>query len=65
MQITGAELFLKALRYEQADLLFAYPGGQVIEFMIGREENVFPIAAPRKPLSKMMQDSRICLKNVY
>ena len=31
MQITGAELFLKALRYEQADLLFAYPGGQVID----------------------------------
>ncbi len=31
MQITGAELFLKALRYEQADILFAYPGGQVID----------------------------------
>ena len=34
MQITGAELFLKALRYEQADLLFAYPGGQVIDLFI-------------------------------
>ncbi len=37
----------------------------VIEFMIRREENVFPIVAPGKPLSKMMQESRMCLKNVY
>ena len=27
MQITGAELFVKALLAEQVDTLFAYPGG--------------------------------------
>ena len=29
--ITGAELFIKALKVEQVDTLFAYPGGQVID----------------------------------
>lgn len=29
--ITGAELFVKALKAEQVDVLFAYPGGQVID----------------------------------
>lgn len=29
--ITGAELFVKALRAEQVDTLFAYPGGQAID----------------------------------
>lgn len=29
--ITGAELFVKALKEEQVDTLFAYPGGQVID----------------------------------
>lgn len=31
MQITGAELFVKALLAEQVDMLFAYPGGQAID----------------------------------
>lgn len=31
MQITGAELFVKALLYENVDILFAYPGGQAID----------------------------------
>lgn len=31
MQITGAELFVQALRAEGVDTLFAYPGGQVID----------------------------------
>ena len=31
MMITGAELFVKALRAEQVDTLFAYPGGQAID----------------------------------
>lgn len=31
MQITGAELFVKALKAEQVDTLFAYPGGQAID----------------------------------
>lgn len=31
MQITGAELFVKALLEEKVDTLFAYPGGQVID----------------------------------
>ena len=29
--ITGAELFVKALKAEQVDTLFAYPGGQAID----------------------------------
>ena len=32
MQISGAELFVKALKAEQVDILFAYPGGQAISF---------------------------------
>lgn len=31
MQITGAELFVKALLAEQVDTIFAYPGGQAID----------------------------------
>lgn len=31
MLITGAELFVKALKAEQVDTLFAYPGGQAID----------------------------------
>lgn len=31
MKITGAELFVKALKEENCDTLFAYPGGQVID----------------------------------
>lgn len=31
MKITGAELFVKALKEEGIDVLFAYPGGQVID----------------------------------
>ena len=34
MEITGAELFVKALKEESVTTLFAYPGGQAIE--IGR-----------------------------
>ncbi len=30
-QITGAELFVKALKEEAVDTLFAYPGGQAID----------------------------------
>ena len=31
MWITGAELFVKALKEEKVDTLFAYPGGQAID----------------------------------
>lgn len=31
MLVTGAELFVKALKAEQVDTLFAYPGGQAID----------------------------------
>lgn len=31
MLITGAELFVKALKAEQVDTIFAYPGGQAID----------------------------------
>lgn len=39
--ITGAELFVKALKAEQVDTLFAYPGGQAIDLfnaLYGEEE---------------------------
>lgn len=29
-QIMGADLFVKALKEEKVDVLFAYPGGQAI-----------------------------------
>lgn len=41
MQITGAELFVKALIEEKVDTLFAYPGGQAIDLfnaLFGVEE---------------------------
>lgn len=31
MEITGAQLLVKALKAEQTDILFAYPGGQAID----------------------------------
>ena len=31
MKISGAELFVKALKEEKVDTLFAYPGGQAID----------------------------------
>lgn len=31
MDITGAKLFVKALREEQVDIMFGYPGGQAID----------------------------------
>ena len=31
MEITGAELFVKALKEESVTTLFAYPGGQAID----------------------------------
>ena len=31
MKITGAQLFVKALKEESVTTLFAYPGGQVID----------------------------------
>lgn len=31
MQITGADLFVKALKAEAVEILFAYPGGQAID----------------------------------
>ena len=31
MEITGAELFVKALKEENVETLFAYPGGQAID----------------------------------
>lgn len=31
MEITGAQLFVKALRKEGIDILFGYPGGQAID----------------------------------
>lgn len=48
MLITGAELFVKALKEEQADTLFAYPGGQVIDlFDALYGENDIEVILPR------------------
>ena len=46
--ITGAELFVKALKAEQVDTLFAYPGGQAIDlFNALYGENEIDVILPR------------------
>ncbi len=48
MLITGAELFVKALKAEQTDTLFAYPGGQAIDlFNALFGENDIDVILPR------------------
>lgn len=48
MMITGAELFVKALKAEQVDTLFAYPGGQAIDlFNALYSENEIEVILPR------------------
>lgn len=48
MMITGAELFVKALKAERVDNLFAYPGGQAIDlFNALYGENTINVIMPR------------------
>lgn len=48
MLISGAELFVKALKEEKTDTLFAYPGGQVIDiFDALYEEEGINVILPR------------------
>lgn len=48
MQISGAELFVKALKKEKVDVLFAYPGGQAIDlFDALYGENSIEVILPR------------------
>lgn len=48
MQITGADLFVKALKEENVDTIFAYPGGQVIDiFYALYGETAFQVILPR------------------
>lgn len=48
MLITGAELFVKALKEEQIDTIFAYPGGQAIDlFNALYGENDINVILPR------------------
>lgn len=48
MEITGAELFVNALKAEQVDTLFAYPGGQAIDlFNALYNESDIDIILPR------------------
>lgn len=48
MLLTGAELFVKALKAEQVDTLFAYPGGQAIDlFNALYGENDIDVILPR------------------
>ncbi len=48
MLITGAELFVKALKAEQVNTLFAYPGGQSIDlFNALYDENDIDVILPR------------------
>ena len=63
MQITGAQLFVKALKEEGVEVLFGYPGGQAIDlfdalhgetgirFILPRHEQglVPPTATPAPP----------------
>ncbi|WP_333859572.1 biosynthetic-type acetolactate synthase large subunit [Clostridium sp.] len=48
MKITGAELFVKALRKEKVNILFGYPGGQVIDlFDVLYAEKDIEVILPR------------------
>ncbi len=48
MQITGADLFVKALNEENVDVLFAYPGGQAIDlFDALYEQDEIEVILPR------------------
>ena len=48
MQITGADLVIKALKKEKVDTLFAYPGGQVIDIFHSLfKETAFRVIVPR------------------
>lgn len=48
MNITGAQLFVKALKKENVDVLFAYPGGQAIDlFNALYGENDIEVILPR------------------
>lgn len=48
MQITGADLVIKALEKEKVDTLFAYPGGQVIDlFHSLYGQSAFRVIVPR------------------
>lgn len=48
MKITGAELFVNALKKEHVDTLFAYPGGQAIDlFDALYGENEIHMVMPR------------------
>jgi len=48
MEITGADLFVKALIEEQVDLLFGYPGGQAIHlFDALYDQNEIEVILPR------------------
>ena len=48
MAITGSALFVKALKEEQVDTLFAYPGGQAIDlFDALYGENDIRVILPR------------------
>lgn len=49
MDITGAELFVKALKEESVTTLFAYPGGQAIDLfnaLLWRKGNRCYFATP-------------------
>lgn len=48
MMISGAQLFVKSLKEEHVDVLFAYPGGQAIDlFNALYEENDINVILPR------------------
>ena len=61
MQITGAQLFVKALKEEGVEILFGYPGGQAIDlfdalhgetgirFILPRDWFTPPTATPAPP----------------
>lgn len=51
MDITGAELFVKALKAEKVDTLFAYPGGQAIDLFnaLYGEEDIQVILPRHEP----------------
>ena len=53
MLITGAELFVKALKEEKVDTMFAYPGGQAID-LFDALYKLLPVRQSVKHLHKLL-----------
>lgn len=61
MNIKGTQLFVKALREEKVDTLFAYPGGMAIDlFDAIYGERSFEVVLPRHEQGLVHAAGRLC-----